>query len=369
MEAANMSEPKFCFCNYEVDWDDMIQCDARGGCHGWFHFRCEALSLKNVNRINQYACRGCVGEDLATTTYTNRHNEDDATSGVAAIPTGVQTHITWSDGDGASSDTNDTDDEMSDEEENIAGDAVNEPEIAGNGTPASDEDADAANQDHIMSDSEDVKSQGTSNGRPAHDAEFLKQLASRIGVGFKVLTGSDWDDDYMPDFGDFLEDIVQRNDQIMLQEGIELGMSMRDEDWAAVSANKDVIKKHLHNYGNILRRQNDEAVEKLIERYQRALPDGQVDWSAIALNYIFTWNLDEQESVPRVEWRGRWMMQDAGEGASEGGSDGGSGEEEEEHAASVDEEVDEAAETDEEGRDDVHVEHTSGSRSQSESFE
>lgn len=334
-----MGNSKYCFCNNGVDWDDMIQCDARGGCREWYHFHCESLSPKDVDRISRYACGGCVREGIATTTYADGRNEDDATSDVTLIPTGVQTHITWSDGDGVSSDTKDTDVEMSNEEENTAGDAANEPEIPGDGTPVSDGDANAANQDHIMSDSEDAKSKATSNGPPAHDAEFLKQLASRLGVGFKVLTGSDWDADYTPDFGDFLEDLVKRNDQIMLQEGIKLGMSMRDEDWAAVSANKGAIIKHMNSHGNILRQQNNEAVEKLIERYQRVLPDGEEDWSAIALNFMFTWNLHEQGSVPRVEWRGRWMMQDAGEGAGGDGSDSGS-EEEGEHAASVDEEVD-----------------------------
>lgn len=61
-------------------------------------------------------------------------------------------------------------------------------------------------------------------------------------------------------------------------------MELREEDWAVVSANKEVIMKHLGRHGNVLRRQNNEAVENLIERYQRVLPNGEEDWSAIALN-------------------------------------------------------------------------------------
>lgn len=359
-----MGKTKYCVCDNEIDWDDMIQCDARGGCREWYHFHCESLSPEEVDRNRQYACGGCVREDLATTTYTDLDTEDDAMSDITVLSAGVQTHVPWSDGDGINSGTNDTDVEMSNLEDGIAGDAANELEDPGDGTPASDENVNVFNQDQVMSDSEDAKSEGTSNDPPAHDAASLEKLVDRLGVGFQELTSSDWDADYTPDFGDFLEDLVKRNDQIMLEEGVRLGMKMRDEDWAAVSANKEVILSHLNNHGNVLCRQNNEAVANLIERYQPYQLDEEEeedDRSAIALNFIFTWNL--HEGVLRVEWRCRRMMQDAGESGGETES------EESEDPTSTDGEVEEAAGAVEEVGDDVDVEQSSSSGSQSEALE
>lgn len=118
-------------------------------------------------------------EDLATTTYTDVEKEDDEMPDITVFSAGVQTHVTWSDdeasnsgGYGVNSGTNDTDVEMSNEGDSIAGDAANEPEIPGDGTPASDEDVNIVNQDHIMSDSEDANSEGTSNDTPVHDPVF-----------------------------------------------------------------------------------------------------------------------------------------------------------------------------------------------------
>lgn len=65
-------------------------------------------------------------------------------------------------------------------------------------------------------------------------------------------------------------------------------MAIREEDWAVVNTNKDVIVDHLNGHGSVLRRQNNEVVENLIECYQTILPNGKEDWSAIALNFIFT---------------------------------------------------------------------------------
>jgi hypothetical protein len=51
----------------------MIQCDADEGCYGWYHFICEGLTVDKVDRIDQYACKGCTKAGLGETTY-ERHN-------------------------------------------------------------------------------------------------------------------------------------------------------------------------------------------------------------------------------------------------------------------------------------------------------
>jgi hypothetical protein len=47
----------------------MIKCNAEGGCGDWNHYRCEDLTEELVASIKNYACKSCVADDLAHTTF------------------------------------------------------------------------------------------------------------------------------------------------------------------------------------------------------------------------------------------------------------------------------------------------------------